>query len=262
MSSQSSTKPNDAGKPFQLIYWPGLPGRGEHIRLAFEAAGVAYTDVSNQTDAGVGAVLSQIDDQNFGDAHNPPPLAPPVLRHGDVTLSQTPNILSYLGPKLGLVTADDPVGIYHINALTLTALDGLSNEAHDTHHAVSHTQYYEDQKAECLIKAADYRSTRLPKFLGYFQRVLSGPASRGGEYLYGGQLTYADLVLFQGLDGVSHAFPKCMARLKATGKYDKVFALYDRVKALPNIKAYLDSDRRLKYGLGIYRYYPELDDQE
>ncbi|KAJ9502257.1 hypothetical protein LTR99_001105 [Exophiala xenobiotica] len=249
-----------ASKPFRLVYWPTLPGRGEHIRLAFEATGTPYIDVANKTDEGVQCVLSQIDPANHGDEHNPPPFAPPSLEHGDLAISQTPNILLYLGPKLGLVpNADsDPFGLYHVNSLTLTALDGLSNEPHDVHHPIATGWYYEDQKPEALKKAKDYREERLPKFLGYFERVLSGPAS-GGEYLYGGKLTYADLVLFQCLDGLTFAFPKCLASLKASGKYSKVFALYQRVKGLERIKAYLESDRRMKYGLGIYRYYPELD---
>jgi len=110
-------------------------------------------------------------------------------------------------------------------------------------------------------KAKDYRENRLPKFLGYFERVLGGEASKGGEYLYGGQLTYADLVLFQTVDGVSFAFPKCVGSLKASGKYEKVFGLYERVKGREKIKSYLESERRQKYSMGIYRHYPELDDK-
>src|SRR5271163_2443495 len=97
--------------------------------------------------------------------------------------------------------------------------------------------YYENQKEEAKKKAADYRKNRVPKFLGYFERVLKGKASGGGEWLYGGKLTYADLILFQTLDCVTHAFPKCMANMRKSGKYDGVFALYDRVKARPNIAA-------------------------
>ncbi|KAK4934813.1 hypothetical protein LTR10_024006 [Elasticomyces elasticus] len=266
MSTRASKrqKPNDADKPFQLIYWPGVPGRGEHIRLAFEASGTPYTDVSNKTDAGANCVLTQIDSSNTGDDHNPPALAPPMLKHGDdVLISQTPNILLYLGPKLGLVpdVNDDPVGAYHINALVLTALDGLSNEAHDVHHPVAVSLYYEDQKPEALRKAKDYREVRLPKFLGYFERVLAGPASKGGEYLYGGKLTYADLVLFQVVDGLSFAFPKRIGKMKESGKYEKVFGLHERVKGLEKVKAYLESDRRPKYSEGIYRHYPELDEE-
>jgi glutathione S-transferase len=54
-------------------------------------------------------------------------------------------------------------------------------------------------------------------------------------------------------------FPKAMAKLQREGKHDRVFALYDAVKERPRIKAYLESGRRQKYGMGIYRYYEELD---
>ena len=262
MSTRSSKRQRTSKDvPYQLLYWPGIPGRGENIRVAFEEAGVSYSDVCNESKDGMQALLAQISDKNTGDEHNPPPLAPPILKHGELCLSQTPNILMYLGPHLGLVPSQDsdPDGAWHVNALTLTALDGFSNEAHDTHHPVATGDYYENQKDEAKKKAADYLANRVPKFLAYFERVLQGKASGGGEWLYGGKLTYADLVLFQTLDGVIHAFPKCMASMKKSGKYDGVFALYDRVKARPNVAAYLESDRRQKYGNGIYRHYPELD---
>lgn len=244
---------------YHLIYWPGIPGRGEHIRLVLEEAGVSYTDTASLKD-GIKQVTSHISASNDGDEGNPPPLAPPILQHGSLTLSQTPNILLYLGQQLGLASKE-PNGWYQVNSLTLTALDGLSNEPHDVHHPVAVGLYYEDQKEEAKRKADDYRENRLPKFLGYFERVLEGPVSKGGEYLYGGELTYADLVLFQTIDGVSFAFPKCVGKLKDSGKYSKTFALYDRVKERERIKAYLASDRRQGYGMGIYRHYPELDDR-
>ena len=246
--------------PYELIYHPGIPGRGEHIRLALEEAGAMYTD-SAQVKDGRKSVASQLSVKNTGDEHSPPPLAPPILRHGELILSQTPNILMYLGSQLDLVPSQesDPNGIWHINALTLTALDGLSNEPHDVHHPVAVGEYYEDQKDEAKRKAADYLENRLPKFLGYFERVLTGKASGGGEWLYGGKLTYADLVLFQTVDGLQFAFPKCTSKLRKSGKYDGVFGLYDRVRARPNIQQYLESDRRQPYSMGIYRHYPELD---
>lgn len=245
--------------PYELIYWPGTPGRGEHIRLAFEAAGAPYTDTAH-VENGIKTVLSQIDTKNFGDATNPPPLAPPIFKHGDLLISQTSNILLYLGPRLGLVPKDDVDGIYKINELALTALDGLSNEAHDTHHPIASGLYYEDQKAEAKRKSEDYIKARLPKFLGYFERVLKGEASKGGEWLYGGEMSYADLVLFQCVDGVKFAFPKAMKRMEEGGGYNGVFGLYERVKETPKIKAYLESERRQKYSMGIYRHYPELDE--
>lgn len=244
-------------EPFELLYWPGIPGRGEPIRLCFEETGTPYKDVANEAKDGINAVLSRIDPDNIGEGGNIPPLAPPMLRRGNLLLSQLPNILLYLGLKLDLVPdeEDDPNGAYLINQLALTALDGLSNEPHDVHHPIAVGAYYEEQKEEAKRKAADYIKSRLPKFIGYFERVLKSEASKGGEWLYGGTLSYADLVLFHTVDGVTFAFPRAITKMQESGKYDRVFALVDRVRNRENIKQYLDSDRRQKYGMGIYRKY-------
>lgn len=184
--------------PYNLIYWPGIPGRGEHIRLALEEAGAEYTDTAHIKD-GIKQVLAYVGGDVPDDGINPLPCFPPILKHGDLVLNQTPNILLYLGPRLGLVPVSDDSDdhVYKVNELTLTALDGLSNEPHDCHHPVATGLYYEDQKPESLRKAEDYVKNRLPKFLGYFERVLKSKASGDGPWLYAGQLTYADLVLFQ-----------------------------------------------------------------
>jgi len=246
--------------PYQLIYWPGIPGRGEHIRLALEEAGAEYTDTAHIKD-GVNQVLAYINGELPDDSDNVPTCAPPILKHGDLVIHQTPNILLYLGPRLGLVPSSDDSEdhIYRVNALALTALDGLSNEPHDCHHPIATGLYYEDQIPESKRKSEDYVKTRLPKFLGYFERVLSSKASGDGPWLYAGQLTYADLVLFQCLDGLKFMFRKAMAKYEKSGDYTRVFKLYEAVKERPRITEYLGSDRRQKYSMGIYRYYEELD---
>ena len=142
---------------YELIYWPGFPGRGEHVRLALEEGGASYVDAAHPAtpfpesasfEERAAPVLARIADDNVGDTHNPPPLAPPILRHGTgvdgddedgLVLSQTPAILAYLGPRLGLVpdALDDPDGAYRVQSLALTALDGLSNEVHNCHHPIT-----------------------------------------------------------------------------------------------------------------------------
>ncbi|KAJ1325189.1 glutathione S-transferase family protein [Microdochium nivale] len=254
---------------YELIYWPEIPGRGEPIRLCLEEGGASYIDTAladGDAGGGVGPVMAQIAESNKGTSTCPPPLAPPILRHGNLALAQLPNILMYLGPRLGLApasTASDVAGsndaLYIINQLALTALDGLSNEPHDCHHPCSVSEYYEDQKVEARRRTKDYIRNRLPKFLGYFQRVLEGEASGEGPWLYGGALSWADVVLFQCVDGVKFAYPKAMTAAEKSGKYDKVFALHAAVQQRPRIKAYLESPRRQKYSMGIYRYYEELD---
>ena len=101
---------------------------------------------------------------------------------------------------------EEEADTFYVNELALTALD-LSNEAHDTHHPIASVKYYEEQKEESLKKAEDFRENRIPKFLGYFVRVLKGNEEHGGgKYLVGGRLTYADTTLWQVLDGCVIAF--------------------------------------------------------
>ncbi|ETS03881.1 glutathione S-transferase [Trichoderma reesei RUT C-30] len=253
------------GPEYELIYWPGIPGRGEVVRLLFEEAGVAYKDTAKGSRA-VPTVLAHSAPESAGDASNPPTFAPPVLRHGDLVINQLPNILLYLAPKLGLGPrlglvdgGKGEVEVYHLNELALTILDGLLAEVHETHHPIATDQYYDEQKAEAKKRAKGFREARLPKFLGYLQKVLDGERSGGSGWLYG-EFTYVDLVLFQCLDGTKYAFPKTVEKLKKTGKYDGVFKLYEAVRERPNIKAYLESDRRIAYADGIWRYYPELEE--
>lgn len=130
MSSSSSPS-------YELIYWPGLPGRGEHVRLALEEAGAAYADTAR---AGApDPVLALIDPSHPGDARSAPVCAPPALRTpGGLVLSQTPNILLYLGDAFGgRLAPEGGDGRYVVHGLALTALDGLSNEVHDVHHPIA-----------------------------------------------------------------------------------------------------------------------------
>jgi glutathione S-transferase len=130
-------------------------------------------------------------------------------------------------------------------------------EIHDTHHPVAGGLYYEDQKKEARRRAADFLKNRLPKFLGYFEQVLSG--STRGKHLVGAKLTYADLSMYQIIAGLSYAFPRAMA--KSARKYRRLFALHARVQELPRIAAYLASARRIPFNNeGIFRCYPELDE--
>ncbi|KAK4504515.1 hypothetical protein PRZ48_005431 [Zasmidium cellare] len=238
----------------KLIYPAPFPGRGEHIRLLLEESGTTYTEGTIEEFQALKSVDS------VGDKRNTPLFAPPFLQYGDLTINQTPNILLFLAQKFNLAgDPSDPHTVCRLNGLVLTALDGFSDEIHGCHHPLGGNFYYEDMKAESLARSKDYVKNRLPLFLGYFQRVLKGEASGEGPWLHAGMFTYADLTLFSCLSGTRHQFPKAFQRAEESGKYDLVFKLYKAVHNRPRIKAYLESERRRKYGNGIYRHYPELD---
>ena len=182
-----------------------------------------------------------------------PPYAPPFLVAGKLVIAQTANILLYLGPRLGLSPRDEP-GRLWVNQLQLTIMD-LVAEAHDTHHPISSALYYEEQRAAAKSNADAFWKHRVPKFLGYFERVLE---RSGGNFLTGRRLTYAGLSLFQVVGGLYYAFPKRMQRFER--RVPRVIALHDRVAKRPRIAAYLASKRRIPFNeWGIFRQYKELD---
>ena len=138
----------------------------------------------------------------------------------------------------------------------LTIAD-LVDEVHEGHHPIASSLYYEEQKREARKRTASLLAERLPKYLGYFERVLERNR-RKGPYLLGAALTYADLSAFQIIAGLRYAFPRAMARLETA--YPRLIALHERVRARPRIAAYLASGRRLKFNeQGIFRRYPDLD---
>jgi glutathione S-transferase len=233
---------------YQLYYWPTIQGRGEFVRLALEEAGAEYIDVARQKD-GVHKLL----DAMATAAH--PPFAPPFLKAGELTIGQSANILLFLGTRHGLAPRAE-AGRLWTHQLQLTIAD-LVSEAHDTHHPIASSLYYEDQKAEAKRRAADFIANRVGKYLDYFERVLTRPARRGG-FLAGPRLTYADLSMFQVIEGLRYAFPNAMARIEPG--YPGLVGLHDRVAARPNIAAYLASKRRIPFNEeGIFRHYRELD---
>lgn len=232
---------------YELFYWPTIQGRGEFVRLALEEAGVPYVDVAREP-GGMARMMAAMD----GADH--PSFAPPFMKADGLAMGQVANILAYIGAKHGLAPGDEQ-GRLWVNQLQLTIAD-LVTEVHDSHHPIASSLYYEDQRPEAKRRAADFLETRVPKFFDYFEGILGRPAPK--DYLLGDRVSYADLSLFQVIDGLRYAFPDTLARIDAD--YPLLGALRDRVAARPRIAAYLASKRRLPFNQeGIFRHYPELD---
>jgi len=238
--------------PYELYYWPNIPGRGEFVRLVLAETGAPWVDVGRlprNEGGGMEAVLAFYTGKHGGH----PVFAPPILKQGDFVLAQTAAICHFLGGRHGLAPSDE-AGESHALELQLTLAD-LVDEVHDTHHPISAALYYEDQKPAAKRRAAHFVTERLPRFLGHFERVLEW---NGGEWLVGKALSHADLSLFQALEGLAYAFPHAFAR--ASEATPGVLGLRERVRGRPRIAAYLASSRRLPFNQeGIFRHYPELD---
>jgi glutathione S-transferase len=239
--------------PYELYYWPSIQGRGEFVRLTLEEAGARYRDVARTARSGAGE--AQIMQLLSGRGSKRPPFAPPILKAGRQLISQTANILMFLGARHALAPKD-AAGRLWLNGLQLTVADFVA-EVHNTHHPIASGLYYEDQKKEARRSAAEFLENRVPKFLGYFETLLSRNA-RGGRYLAGTRVSYVDLSLFQVVAGLRYAFPHAM--VKAGRRHRRLFALHGAVQERPRIAAYLASARRIAFNEdGIFRHYPELD---
>jgi glutathione S-transferase len=235
---------------YELYYWPTIQGRGEFIRLALEEAGADYVDVARRPgNRGVSAMMKFIE----GKRAPHPPFAPPVLKAGKIVVAQVANILLFLGSRLNLAPRDE-AGRLWAHQLQLTISD-LVVEIHDTHHPISSSLYFEEQRPAARRRTTYFWRYRVPKFLGYFERVLK---ANGGRFTVGRRLSYVDLSLFQIIEGLRYAFPKHMKRFEK--KIPGLVALHDRVAERPRIKAYRASKRRIPFNQwGIFRYYRELD---
>jgi glutathione S-transferase len=232
--------------PYELYYWPGIQGRGEYVRLALEDASADYADVA-RGERGMAAMMKMMEARN-----GTPPFAPPFLKAGRLVIGQTANILLYLGSRHGLAPKAE-AGRLWVHQLQLTITDFVM-EIHDTHHPLGPSLYYEDQRPQAKKRTEEFWKERVPKYLGYFERLLKS----GGFYLTGRRVTYVDLSLFQIVEGLRYAFPKRMKAFER--RIPGLVDLHDRVAVRPNIKAYLASDRRIAFNEdGIFRHYKALD---
>ena len=239
-------------KPIELYYWPGIPGRGEFVRLLLEEACARYVDVARERKHGLQAMMRVLE----GEASGSLPFASPFVKVGDAIVSQTANILAFLAPPLGLVPASAALRA-EASQIQLTLADFVG-EIHDVHHPISGGLYYEDQKGAAKRRARHFVRERLPKYLGWLEKILARNRRSEGRWLVGSDRTYVDLSAFHIVEGLRYAFPNAMRRLGP--KHPLLIALRDRVASRPRIAAYLRSKRRQSFNrMGIFRHYPELD---
>ncbi len=223
------------------------------MRLALEEGEAEYIDVARLPEAEGGgrpAVLKLLQDPRV----TRPPFAPPLLKSGKLVISHTANILQYLGPRLGVVPKAEAQRLW-AHGLQLTITDFV-REAHDVHHPIANSLYYEDQKTESLRRSRHFKAERLTKFLNYFEAVL---ARSGGKYMLGKSLSYVDLSMYQVMASLNYAFPKTIAGMQSN--VPRLVSLHDSVAARPRIAKYIASPARLPFSThDLMRHYPELDD--
>ena len=232
---------------YQLWYWPGIPGRGEFVRLALEAADIEYEDMARKKGAEALA-------EDLASRTGFKPFAPPYLvTNDDLCIGQTAHILAFLADRHDFGGGELEIDLSLIQ-LQLDVTD-LVAEVHAVHHPISGSLYYQEQMDAAYEAAQHFRDNRIPKFLDHFEQALE---AEGGPFMLGERWTHADTSLFQVIEGLDYMFPNHMRTLD----YPRLELCRQAVMEIEGIEAYLASDRRLEFNEdGIFRHYPELDSE-
>ena len=154
---------------YELYYWPSIQGRGEYVRLALEEAGGRLCRCGARARHGC-------DDADDGEGAARRLSRRHFSKPAKLVIGQTANILLYLGARHALAPKTE-AGRLWVHQLQLTMTDFVL-EVHDTHHPLGPSLYYEDQKAEAKKRTREFWDERVPKYLGYFERLLE--ESSGG----------------------------------------------------------------------------------
>jgi glutathione S-transferase len=231
---------------YQLWYWPSIPGRGEFVRLALEAAEIEYEDMAREQ--GAEALIADL--QGRGGIR---PFAPPYLVDGELCIGQTAHILAFLAERHDFGAGELEVDLQLIQ-LQLDITDIVA-EVHNVHHPLAAALYYQDQMDAAYEAAQHFRDQRLPKYLDHFEAALE---ENGGPCVLGDRWTHVDTSLFQLMEGLDYMFPNRMRELD----YPRLELCRQAMMEIAGVEQYLASDRRLPFNEdGIFRFYPELDSE-
>lgn len=235
-----ASKNNEA--PWELYYWTSMKegknrmiGRGEFVRLLFEAAGVPFIDHGVVDPSSVAKFVYGGGNSGF------PIFAPPVIKRGDFVLSSTPAIMRYLGKQLGLFpkTAEDEA---HADS-TMELVSDFITEGRLVFHPKCFTASYYEQVEEAKPYIAWFEEQRIGKFLNHFEKLLKHNESKNTSgYVIGDSLTYVDVAVYHVLNAAENQFPTAFKRIVDETTHLRPYM--KRIRELPNVAAYLASDRR------------------
>mmetsp|Transcript_1693 Transcript_1693/g.2738 ORF Transcript_1693/g.2738 Transcript_1693/m.2738 type:complete len:255 (-) Transcript_1693:294-1058(-) len=221
-------------------------GRGEFVRLMFEACGVGYKEMGAITPHKQGeSADSQPENEVakfvfMGGNTGYPAFAPPVIKKGDFVLAQTPTICKFLGKKYGMYPDNDEDEA-HADQVMMTVTDFIA-EGRNAYHPVENSKSYFDQVEEAKPYIAKFANERMPRFLKHLEACLKANTEGNSEYVVGKKATYVDMGLFHVLCAAESQFPD---EYKAQIPDHPLLAQHkDRIAALPRIAEYLASDRR------------------
>merc|ERR1711992_272672 len=192
----------------KLTYFNGK-GRGETARLILAYGGMHYEDRR----------------VSFEDMPSLKPSLPfgqlPVLEIDGDTIGQSMAIARFLANQYGIAGSSN---------LVKAQVDEVVDVMNDVQDAMYGTFFEKDEKVKAE-KIKKVKEETIPNTLANLEKVLT---ARGGQFLAGNSLSWAELHFLQLAESLETMSPKC---LDAT---PKLANLLERTKNLPNIKKWLE----------------------
>ncbi|ETO26072.1 hypothetical protein RFI_11066 [Reticulomyxa filosa] len=210
---------------WELFYY-GITGRGEFVRILFAEAGVTFkesNDVRGTESKNFVAFGGKPSELNF------PAFAPPLVRHNKVYVSQTNTVVRYVATKLHLLPADELDQFY---------ADVIMANIQDINSEFSNKSSAKPEEKEEWLK------TRAANWL----KLLSEPLVHGGkekEYYFGNKISYADLVVTIFLETLEHVLGKKYEEF-VSKPFHALHHLRERVEKRPNIHKFLEDRKKNK----------------
>jgi len=196
-----------------LHYWRGR-GRAETLRLMMVATGVEWTDAPYMQQPEDIAKLRESGMLIFNQL--------PLLQIDGLNLVQSGATIRYLAHRGNLLGGTDPKQIVMVDIYMEGARDFLQ--------PFMGAGFAPPDATAAAMKAS------IAKYMPFFERILGAQSTP--THLHGGTLSMADVCLLEVLLMVDEEAPASF------DEYPKVKAFYHATKAIPNIAAYLASDRR------------------
>ncbi|KAI4098218.1 MAG: hypothetical protein L6R37_006617 [Teloschistes peruensis] len=198
-------------------------GRGQVVRLLWEDAGIAYTDIRYDFDEYPEYKKTVIAEKN-------PTTTLPVIELNGKVLTQSYAILRHFARQLGEYDGETEEEKYLADMICDIGSDWRT---------LFVNAFFSPDKDEAYPK---HQETDRNRFLKALETHLSShDLSRQGPYVIGEKVTYADLVIYQ----VMHDENLTQDGGKGLQEYPRLKQLVDAFEGRPNVQKFLESERYL-----------------
>nr|KAG5698903.1 hypothetical protein BaRGS_006797 [Batillaria attramentaria] len=201
----------------KLYYFSSFAGRGELCRLLLAASGVDWEDVRFTHEEWVAKYKAE---SPFGQC--------PYLEYEGKKYAQTVAICNFLARKYGFGGKTD------LQWLRIDEIEQLVQELM----ACTVRQFYEQDKEKKAHLLEKLKNEDVPKYLTIFERMLK---ENGTGLFVGDQLTMADMAVY---DVINNTIKGLYKFTDVDKDYPLVRGVFAKVEAHPNIRRYLETQRR------------------